>query len=73
MLSLYRIIVMATSVVGVNKMGTIVPKVGIEPTSLVFQVYVLTITPPRLADVTTLPTPPYLMWSEWSVQTTAFI
>ena len=34
-------------------MGNIVHKAGIEPTSLAFQARVLTITPPRLRDVTT--------------------
>ena len=29
--SLYRIMVMATSVMGVMKMGSTVPKVGLEP------------------------------------------
>ena len=42
------VIVMATSVVGEMKMGNISPRVGIEPTSLAFEVRVLTITPPRL-------------------------
>ena len=39
--SLYRIMVMATSVVGVTKMGNIVPKVGFKPTSLSFWASVL--------------------------------
>ena len=38
-------------------MENIAPRVGIEPTSLAFWVSVLTITPPRLTDVTTLQTP----------------
>ena len=42
------------------KMGHIVPKVGIETTSLAFLARVLTITPPRLPDVTTVPMPTYL-------------
>ena len=54
---MYRIIVMATSVVRVMKMGNIVPRVKIEPISLAFWVSMLTITPPSLPDVTTLPTP----------------
>ena len=41
------------NVVGVTKMGNIVPRVRIEP--LTFQVSVLIITPPRLPDVITLP------------------
>ena len=56
----YRILVMATSVMGVMKMGNIVPTAGIEPTSLAFRASVLTITPHRIPDVTTIPTPTYL-------------
>ena len=37
------------------KMRNIVPRVGIEPTSLAFQANLLTISPPRIPDVTTLP------------------
>ena len=44
-------------VAGVMKMGNIAYRVKIESTSLAFQVIVLTITPPRLPDVTTLSTP----------------
>ena len=44
-------------VVGVMKMGNIAPRAGIEPTSLAFQARLLTIIPPRLPDVTTLPMP----------------
>ena len=54
--SLYRITVMANSVVGVMKMRNMVPRVGIKPTSLAFRASVLTITPLRLPDGTTLPT-----------------
>ena len=45
---------------------------GIEPTYLVYRASVLTITPPRLADVTTFPRPTCLFGSlpERSVQTT---
>ena len=70
--SLYRILVMATSLVGVMKMGNIVPKTGIDATPLAFQDIVLTITPSRLPDVTTLPTPTCLCCSllEMSVLTT---
>ena len=39
--SLYRISVMATSVVGVMKMRNIEPRVGIEPTYLTFRTTVL--------------------------------
>ena len=46
--SLYKIMITATSVVGVMKMGNIMPKAGIKPTSLAFQGSVLTITPHRL-------------------------
>ena len=43
-------------------MGNGVPRVGIEAMSLTFQVSVLSITPPRLPDVT-IPTHAYLpMW-----------
>ena len=56
---------------GVMEMGNIVLRVGIELTSLAFQASVLTITPPRLCDVTTLPTPTCLCGSlpERSLQT----
>ena len=46
---------MATSVMGVMKMGNIAPRAAIEPTSLTFWASELTVTPPRLADVTILP------------------
>ena len=49
--------VMATSVMGVMKMGNIAPRTGIEPTPFAFWASVLTITPPRLPNITTLPTP----------------
>ena len=45
--SLYRIIVTATSVMDLMKMGNVVPRGGIEPTSLPFRASVLTITPCR--------------------------
>ena len=61
--SLFRIMVMVTSVMGVMKMGN-VPRVGIKSTSPAFWASVPTITPHRLPDVT--PHPPidtYLfMW-----------
>ena len=53
--SLYRIMVMATSVMGVMKMEDIVPRVGIEPISLPVQASVLITTPPRLPVDTILP------------------
>ena len=43
-----------------NVMGSAMPRAGIKPTSLAFWASVLTITPPRLPDVITLPTPTYL-------------
>ena len=55
--SLHRILLMATSVVGVMKMGNIVPRVRIEPTCLAFWASVLTIIPPMLPVVTLLPKP----------------
>ena len=57
--SLYRM-VKATSVLGVMKMGNIVLRAGVEPTSLAFWASVLTITPPMLPDATTVPTNAYL-------------
>ena len=39
--SLYRIMVMATSVVSVTKIGNILSRAGLEPTSLAFQANVL--------------------------------
>ena len=52
--------------------GNIMPGVGIQPTSLVLRDSVLSITPPRLPDVTTVPTPSCLCSSlpERSGQTT---
>ena len=40
------------SVVGMIKMGNIVPRAGIEPTCLTFRGQCATITPHSLADVT---------------------
>ena len=57
---LYRIMVMATSVMGLMKMRNIAPRVGIEPTSLAFQANVLTVTQPRLHDDIALTIPTYL-------------
>ena len=39
------------------KMGNIAPRAGIKPTCLAFWASMLTITPPRLPDVITIPTP----------------
>ena len=47
----------------VMKMGSIVPRVGGDPTYLAFWTSVLTITPHRHLDVTTLPTPARLCGS----------
>ena len=44
-----------TSVIGVMKMGNIIPEAEIKPSSLAFQARVLAITPPKLGDITTLP------------------
>ena len=46
--------IMSCSVI---KIGNIPCRVEIEPTSLAFRTNVLTITPPRLLDVTTLAMP----------------
>ena len=43
-----------TSVMDVMKIGNIVPRVGIKPTSLAFRASVKTITTCRLPDVTTI-------------------
>ena len=51
---LHRIIVIATSGMGVMKMANIVPRVGIEPISLTFRANMPTVTPPRLPDLSTL-------------------
>ena len=61
------------SVVGEMKVGNIVPSAGIIPTSLAFQVSVLTITPPRLLDVTTLPTCMQLLAWELSADSSPWI
>ena len=73
--SLYRIMGTATSVVEGMNTEDIAPRAGIEPTYLAFQANVLMITPPRLPDVTTIPTPTCLYGSflEKSVQTTTVI
>ena len=59
--SLYNIIVTATTVMGVMRMGNIAPRAGIEPTSLAFQVSVLTMTSPRHTDFTTVPPSMWLL------------
>ena len=61
-------------VIGLMKMGNMVPVAGIVPTSLAYQDSVLRITPPR-HHVTTLPTPTCLDCSlhERSVQTTRYM
>ena len=48
-------VVNITSVVGVMKMGNIVPRVGLEPTSLAFRGQCAVITPCSLPAVTTIP------------------
>ena len=54
---------MTTSVVGVMKMGNIVSRGGLEPTSHVFWASVLAITPTRFPDVTMLSMPTCLCGS----------
>ena len=72
--SLYRIMVTASSVVGMMKMGNIMPRAELELTSLAFRASVLPLqfTPHRLLDVTTLPKPTCLCGAlpQGSVQTT---
>ena len=60
---------------GEMKIGNIVPRAGIERTSRAFQASSLTITPPRLPDVTTMPTPTCLCSSlpQRAVQTTTLV
>ena len=52
---------------GVMKMGNIVPRAGIELTPLALLASVLPITPPRLPDVTNVPTPTCLwqLLADW--------
>ena len=61
-----------TSVMRLMKVGNIVPRAEIEPTSLAFWASVLTITPHRVPDVTNVPMPTCLRSSlpERSVQIT---
>ena len=60
---------------GMMTWGNISPTVGFEPTPLEFRASVLTITPPRLPDVTTLPMPTCLCVSlpQRSVQTATIL
>ena len=62
-------------VMGVMKMGSIVPRAGIELTSLDFRASVLTISPPKPLDVTILPMSTCLCGSlpERSVQTATLV
>ena len=60
--NLDRVMVTESSVMG-EKMGIIVPRVGIEPTTFAFRASVLTIRPRRSPDVITLSTPTYLCGS----------
>ena len=70
--SLYRIMVMATSVVGVMKMRNTVPRVGLKSTSLAFRASVLPLHHIGIPDVITIPMPTSLCGSlpQRSVQTT---
>ena len=47
---------MCAYVMDMMNMGNSVPKVGVEPTSLAFEASVLTISPPKLPDVTIIST-----------------
>ena len=73
--SLSSILVMATSVVGVMKMGNIVPIAGLEPTSPGFRATVLPFHHVGFPDVTTKSTPTCLCSSvpQMSVQTTTVL
>ena len=73
--SLHMIIVMATSVMVVMKMGNIVPRAGLEPTSLAFQANVLPLHHVGFPDVTTIPMSTSLCGTlpQRSVQTTTYI
>ena len=59
------------NVIGVVKMGKIVPRAVIEPTSLAFWAGVLTITPPTLPDVTHAYLPRLLL--PWAVSADYYI
>ena len=70
--SLYRIMVMAISVVGVMKIGNIMPRAGLKPTSLELRVSVLSLHQEGFPNVTAIPMPTCLQssLSQRSVQTT---
>ena len=55
------------------KMENIVPRAGMEPTSLAFQASVQPITPRRLPDITTIPTPTCLCDSLSIISAGAFL
>ena len=63
------------SFMGVMKMGNMVPRGGFEPTSFEFWASVLTITSPRLLDITILSMATCLggYLPERSVQTTTLV
>ena len=69
---MHRILVTATSVMGVMKMGKMVPRVGFKPTFLTFRANVLPLHHIGFPNVTTIPTPTCLSGSlpQMSVQTT---
>ena len=73
--SVYRIMIMATSVMGVMKMENIVPRVGLKPTSLAFWASVLSFQTCRLPDLTTMHMSSCLCGSlpQRSVQTTIIL
>ena len=54
----------------VMNMGIIVPRAGLEPTSLAFQTSVLPLHHVDFPDVTTIPMPTCVCVAPWSVQTT---
>ena len=62
--SLYKIMVLASSVMGVMKMGNIVPRAGVEPTCLVFWASVL-----PLQYIGSLMSPLYTYLSMWLLAT----
>ena len=73
--SLYGILIMTPVSWGVMEIGTIAPRVGIKPTFLLLWATVLTITSPRLPDITMLHTPTCLFGSmpDRSMLTTIYI
>ena len=64
-----------TTVVGMMKIGNIVPRAGIKYMSLTFWAIVLMVTPCRLPNVTTISTPACLCSSlpQWLVQTATLV